>query len=322
MKELKIKGNKIILAWNRWHKNLWDELILIWLIKILLKQKKTIFIACSDKEWLEWFHRQFFDTSKLRYIYELPKWFRSLWRLLKNIKDLKSYFTSDAIIVGWGEILTEETPFSYWYWLASSFPFLMFKKFYLMWWIQIPTKIRNKIPFSILKFFSDKIYLRDLDLIERWFLPNKLEFFPDTSFFVYDDLDFQDYRWNLPKTKKSKSIIINSNKKAERFNDKILSKISTYVNNGYKIYFARICKSPNDNDIKYFQEFKKVFPSIELLDYEKDFNSFLEMLKSSEKVFCTRLHLFLISHYLKCDVSAFVYEKKVAKMKNVLNIGK
>lgn len=319
LKQLSIKWDKVLLSWNRGHKNLWDELILIWLVKILLAQKKKIFIACTDKIWLENFHKQFFNTTDITYVYELPKWFRSSRRFLKNIKDLKYYFLTDAIIVGGGEILTEETPYSYRYWLASVYPFLFFKKFYLMGGVQIPQKARNKIPFKLLTFFSEKIYTRDRDLLDGGFLPDKIEFFPDTSFFIYDKLDFANYRWDLHAEDTNKSIIVNLNKKAEKFKDEIYSKINTYASKNYKIYFAYICKSPNDDDIQYFNDLKKTFPNIELLDYEPDFWDFTKHLKKSEKIFCSRLHLFLVSHYLNCDVSPFVYEKKVEKMKKLLN---
>jgi len=57
------------------------------------------------------------------------------------------------------------------------------------------------------------------------------------------------------------------------------------------------------------------------LDWE-DFFVFLKILECAEKVYTTRLHLFLISFYLNLEVEPFVYQKKVEKMKKVFENGK
>ena len=314
---MKINWKKVLLIWNRWHKNLWDELILIWNIKLLLKQKKKIYVACSNKKWLINFHKQFFDTSDITYIQELPKGFRSFFKFFKKLWDIKYYFKIDSILIWWGEILTEETPFSYYYWILSIWPVMFFKNLYLSWWIQIPKKIRNKIAFSLLTKLAKKIYVRDYYLIDNKKLKDKIEFFPDTSLFVYDDINLQNYTWNY-KTKKEKYIIVNVNKKAENFFEEVEKIVDNYYRKDYIIYFAWICKSPKDNDIVYYHKLKEKYKSIRLLDYEKDFWYFIDILANAEKIWATRLHLFLISFYLWKQVNSFVYEKKVEKMKEVL----
>lgn len=315
---MNIDWKKVLLVWNRGHKNLWDELILIGNIKLLQKQDKQIYVACSNKDWLENFHKQFLNTSKITYIQELPKGFRSFFRFFKNLKDLKYYFKVDAIIVWWGEILTEETPFSYWYWILSIWPIMFFKKLYLTWGIQVPKKLRNKLAFNILLKNTNKIYVRDYGLENETKLKDKLEFFPDTSIFVYDDIDLVNYTWNY-ETEEKKYIIVNVNKKADNFFEKIKEIVDEYYRNDYIIYFAWICKSEKDNDIIYYHKLKDTYKSIRLLDYEKDFWCFIDIISKAEKVFTTRLHLFLISFYLWKQVDSFVYEKKVEKIKKVLN---
>ena len=331
---------------------MWDEIILVWNMQLLLKEWKKVYIACSDKKWLKNFHKQFFynlqenenwffdkDTKEqvITYVYELPKGFRSLIRLLKNIKDFKKMFEVDSILVWWWEILTEETPYSYLYWFLSTWILLPFKKLYLSWWIQVPKKIWNKILFKILTKKAEKIYVRDYDLIENWKLKienvklkkqsqqyfHKIEFFPDTSFFAIlnnEDykLDLDNYRW-VRETEKKDYIIVNINKKAEQFYDKIYDIVEENYRNDKDIYFAWICKSPADDDIVYYHKLKKDFPWIKLLDWE-DFYLFLDVLAKAEKVYTTRLHLFLVSYYLWLEVVPFVYQKKVEKMKQVLNI--
>ena len=62
---LDVKWNSFLLVWNWWYRNLWDELILLWNIKLLLDQWKKITIACYDPEWLRNFFSQFVDVSKV-----------------------------------------------------------------------------------------------------------------------------------------------------------------------------------------------------------------------------------------------------------------
>ncbi len=319
-----------------------DELILVGNMKLLLKQGKKVYVACSNQDWLINFHKQFFEnkikfwkkTIKLKqnklgffdeltgeqiifYLQELPKGFRSTLKFVKKIKDLKYYLQTDTILIWGGEIFTEETPGSYWYWLASVWPFL-YKNLYLTWWIQIPKKFINKIPFKILTLKANKILVRDYEF-KNWSIKekNKVEFFPDTSFFVEDNIDIEKYKW-LINIEKQDYIVINLNKKAEKFYSQIKQVIQDNYNKR-KIYFARVCKSPADDDIKYFNEFKRQFPNLELLDWE-NWNSFIKLLGWAKKVFTTRLHLFLVSYYLDCSVEPFEYEKKVKKMKEVLQI--
>jgi len=339
---MNISWEKVLLVWNRWHKNLWDELILIWNIKLLLKQWKEIYVACSNKQWLKNFHKQFFkdcdfcnleenengyfDKNKqkqvITYLQELPKGFRSFFKFLKNIKDFFVMFKVDSILIGWWEIFTEETPFSYFYWFASVWPLFFWKKLYLSWWIQIPKKIWNKLIFKLFLWKAEKIYTRDYDLV--WKI-DKVEFFPDTSLYVMlwskkYIVDEKNYKW-LNNTEKQDWIVVNINKKAEKFFPEIENIVENFYRQWKNVYFARVCKSPLDDDIVYYHKLKQKFVWIKLLDWE-DFFVFLKILECAEKVYTTRLHLFLISFYLNLEVEPFVYQKKVEKMKKVFENGK
>ncbi len=329
---LNIEWQNIVLVWNRWFKNLWDELILVWLMKILLNQNKNIFISCTNKNRLKNFHKQFFDNfetllknKKIVYIQELPKWFWSLIKFIKNITDFKYWLKSNTIVIWWGEIFTEETKFSYRYWLLSSFPVFFWKKLYLMWWIQIPQKIINKIPFNILTKKSIKIFVRD-NWLKNTKLEWKTEFFKDTSFFVplkqnYYSLDYKsNKRINKENFSTKKQIIVNCNKKADKHFNEIKEITEKYYKQNYDVWFARICKSYKDNDIVYYQELKKIFPNVKLLDRENNFYGFCKKLEESEIVFATRLHLILVWFYLNCNLKTFEYEKKVKKIKEILKL--
>ncbi len=379
--KLNLKWNNILLVWNWGHKNMWDELILIWNIKLLLQENKKIYIACSNKDWLKNCHKQFlinleskienwkfkshpelvsgsslewqilnpewqnktlnleinelwfFDKNSweqtITYLTEWPKWVRSTFRFLKDISNLKKYFQVDSILIGWWEIFTEETPWSYWYWFFSIWLLLPFKNLYLSGGIQIPKKIWNKISFWIMTKKAIKLLVRDFDLQNTNFTPKYLKektvFFPDTSIFVplWDkkfNIDLINYKWNYKNKETKKIIVININKRAENFYDEIHKIADKYYRQNYEIYFAWICKSPKDSDIKYYHKMKKDFQSLKLLDRENRDN-FIEILSKAEEVYSTRLHLFLISYYLNLKVIPFAYQKKVNKMKEVLNNG-
>jgi len=340
--KLDIKWEKILLVWNRWHKNMGDEIILIWNIKLLLQENKKIYIACSNKEWLINFHKQFFEETfnlkqnnnwfknnkweqTITYLTEWPKWVRSTFRFLKDISNLKQYFQVNSILIWWWEIFTEETPWSYWYWFFSVWLLLPFTNLYLSGWIQIPKKIWNKLLFYIMWKKAKKLFVRDFDLQNSnttpQYIKKKTIFFPDTSIFTVlwkTNIDLENYKWDITN-KKEKIIIININKRAEQFYNEIYKITDKYYRNNYDIYFAWICKSPKDSDINYYHKLKKDFSSLKLLDRE-NWQNFINILSKSEAVYSTRLHLFLISYYLNLNIIPFAYQKKVDKMKEVLKI--
>ena len=341
---LDIKWDKILLVGNRGHKNMGDEIILIGLIKLLLKQWKEIYVATTNKIWLEKFHRQFLDTKNITYIMELPKGFRSLGRFIKNFKDIKHYFTTDTVIVGGGEILTEETSYCRIYWFMSIWISLIaWKKLYLMGGIQIPKKIGNKLLYKLFTKKSEHIYARDYDTVRELQADGvkNVSFFMDTSFFLKDNLcnniinskkeNNCNYKWNiknlewkidswnkLMKDKKKKFVVINLNRKGEQYYDNLVKKTKKYIQDGYIIYYVPICKSPSDDDMRFYKKLYKLFPNMKLLDWETDFRWFINKLSFASDVITPRLHLFLVSSYLSIDMEVFEYQRKILKMKKVL----
>lgn len=356
--DLKIEWKKILIVGNRSYKNLWDELILLWTIKLLMKQKKEIYIAAFDVDWLKWFLDKFVNISKITFLTEIPKWFRSGLNYFKKwkYKERKIYREIDSIIIWWGEILTEENPNSYRYRLISILPCCFtWAKIYLMWGIQIPKKLINKLLFDVLLKKVDKIYARDNECVNTLKAYNfeNIEFFPDTAWFAYE---WSLKRWNV-KTLKN-YIVINLNKNAERFLDEVIADVQEYINKGCNVYFVPISKWINEeyNDMKYFEKINKVIASktkqsykipavkkssvssfysspaplqkehnagmtkwsIEILDREDDFEKFLKILKWAEIVFTGRLHLFMIAKFLWIKVKVYPYQKKILKMQEVL----
>ncbi len=85
---------------------------------MLQSQGNQIVVSAYDPKWLEKFFAQFKDLNPIEYLHEFPKGIRSFFSYFfsSRRKELKSYRAVDAVIIGGGEILTEESPSAYWYW--------------------------------------------------------------------------------------------------------------------------------------------------------------------------------------------------------------
>ena len=334
--KLDVKGGSILLVWNRWYRNLWDELILLWNVELLLQQGKKVTIVCYEPEWLRGFFTQFIDVGKVEFISELPKWFRSFFRYVFRywMKWFLRFLKTDTIILWWWEILTEENPWAYWYWRMSIRPFLLKKKIqnlfknkkrsdlYIMWWIQIPKNSKKKGQLLSLLKHTTVCYLRDFDAVEEIgpYVKNS-EFFMDTSYFAYE---WDKVLLNDEKKNGKPYVVVNLNKNAERFFDELVQDIKSYSQKGYSIYYVPVAKGNNVyyQDLQYFQRLEKaLWESVDfaLLDWELDFDKFAKMLKWAEKVFSSRLHLYLIASFLWCDTKVYPYQRKILKMQKVID---
>ena len=332
--KLEVKGKDILIVWNRWYRNLWDELILLWTVKLLLQQNKKVTIVCYDPEWLRGFFVQFIDVRKVSFIPELPKWIRSLFRYIFMywLKWFTRFLWADTIILWWWEILTEENPWAYW--KISIRPFLWKKKLenlfkernksdlYIMWWVQIPKNSKKKRQLLSLLKYTTACYLRDFDAVDEIATHiQNCEFFMDTSYFAYE--------WDKLSLSNEKKIekpyvVVNLNKNAEKFFDEFVQDIKSYSQRGYRIYYVPIAKGNNIyyQDLQYSQRLEKsLWENVDfaLLDWESDFENFVKVLKWAEKVFSSRLHLYLITSFLGCDTKVYPYQRKILKMQKVIN---
>jgi len=321
-KQLKIEGKKVLLVWNRSYKNMWDELILLGNIKLLMEQDKEIYVAAYNIPWLKSFLSQFIDISNIVFLREIPKWFRSFFAFVtdKSSRTLRRYKEIDSIIIWWWEILTEEVPSSYRYWIVSIWPCLRQKPHvYLMWWIQIPQKDKNKKLFNYLMKKVDYVYARDLESVyelKKYGFENA-EFFMDTSYFAYD------WKSVNEKNVRQKYIVVNVNKNWEHFLDDIIHDVQYYLDEWYRVLYVPIAKWKTDqySDLYYFKKIKSACgknDKFEILDWEENFWKFAEKLANAEVVISTRLHLFLISSFLWTRTKVYPYQKKILKMQEVL----
>ena len=121
-----------------------------------------------------------------------------------------------------------------------------------------------------------------------------------------------------------KHIIVNINKNGEQFFDKILEDVKGYIQQWYEVYFVPVSIGTNKeySDIYYYHELKKSLKheasSLKLIKREADFKHFVEKIANAEIVISTRLHLFLIASFLNIKTKVYPYQKKILKMKKVM----
>ena len=321
---LDISEKHILIIGNRSYKNLGDELILLWTVKLLIEEWKKITIAAYDTEWLKKFFSQFLDINKITFVTETPKGFRSWIKYIRQgkLKERKIYRKIDAVIIGWGEIITEENRNSYRYRLVSLLPCLR-KPRYLMGGIQVPKKLFNRFLFTRILKKTKHIFARDHETVDELqaYGYTKVEFFMDTSFFAYNRKSLKNIK---ATTYQQKYIIININKNAEKFLSELIQDVKNYYNKWYEIFYVPVAKWKNSryNDIQYAHKIKAWAEikdqQFSILDREDDFTHFAKTVAQASMVISSRLHLFLIASFLEVPTKVYRYQKKIIKMQNTL----
>lgn len=319
-KTLNITEKHILIIGNRSYRNLGDELILLGTVKVLQEANKKITIASYDPKRLKNFFNQNIDTSKITFITEIPKWLRSRWRYLTKgkVKERRLRQKANAVIIGWGEIITEENKHSYRYRLASLLPCLR-KPRYLMWGIQRPKKIINRFLFKKLLKKTKYIFARDMETVHEMKAHgfDKVDFFMDTSYFAYD------WKKRYPKTDR-KYIVINLNKNGEQFLPEIIQDVKKLYNQWYEVMYVPVAKGNNEyyDDMLYARKIQRWAEikdqRFSILDWEDDLNYFIKTLAQANMVISSRLHLFLIANYLWVETKVYPYQKKILKMQKTI----
>jgi len=297
---------------------------LLWTVKLLIEEWKKITIAAYDTEWLKKFFSQFLDINKITFVTEIPKGFRSWIKYIRQgkLKERKIYRKIDAVIIGWGEIITEENRNSYRYRLVSLLPCLR-KPRYLMGGIQVPKKLFNRFLFTRILKKTKHIFARDHETVDELqaYGYTKVEFFMDTSFFAYNRKSLKNIK---ATTYQQKYIIININKNAEKFLSELIQDVKNYYNKWYEIFYVPVAKWKNSryNDIQYAHKIKAWAEikdqQFSILDREDDFTHFAKTVAQASMVISSRLHLFLIASFLEVPTKVYPYQKKIIKMQNTL----
>lgn len=328
--KLNISEKNILIVGNRSYKNLGDELILLWTVRLLLEAWKNITIAAYDTQWLKKFFSQFIDIDKVTFVTEIPKWIRSWIRYIRQgkLQERKIWKKADAVIIGWGEIITEENKNSYRYRWASLLPLLIGgqacikKPRYLMGGIQTPKKLFNRLLFKNMLKRTKHIFARDMETVNelKTYGFNNTEFFMDTSYFAYPRKKVQGSATENYK----KYIVINLNKNAEKFLPEIIEEVKHRYNKWYEVKYVPVAKGNGEQyaDIRYAHKIQK-WADIKqqrftILDREHDFNQFVKILAGASIVISSRLHLFLIASFLGVETKVYPYQKKILKMQDTL----
>lgn len=324
--KLNIPGKNILIVGNRSYKNMGDELILLWTVKLLLQEGKTITIAAYDPEWLKKFLSQFIESKHITFVTEIPKGIRSRINYIRQQKwkERKLYRKTDAVIIGWGEILTEENPNSYRYRLVSLLP-CRSKPRYLMWWIQIAKNIINRLLFSIVLKKTKHIFARDKETVDelKTYGYHNVDFFMDTAYFAYDRESVT--KSSSQKGTDNKYIVVNLNKNAEQFLPEIIQDIKKIYNQWYKVIYVPVAKWKNEyyNDIKYAEKIKKWAKikdqDFKIEDRENDFMYFTKVISGADTIISSRLHLFLVASFLEIPTKVYPYQKKILKMQKIID---
>lgn len=325
-KILNIPEKHILIIGNRSYRNLGDELILAWTVKLLQEQKKKITIAAYDPQRLKSFLHQLVDISQITFVTEVPKGIRSrrTYILQGKRRERKLRNKADAIIIGWGEIITEENKNSYRYRWASLLPCRK-KPRYLMGGIQRPKKIFNRFLFKQLLKKTKYIFARDMETVHDMKTHGfkNVEFFMDTSFFAYKRDSFQHF--NASSLQHSeKYIVVNLNKNAEKFLNDIIEEVKHRYRKWYEIKYIPIAKGRWEqyDDLKYAHLIQRKAgikdQQFTILDREYDFKQCIKTLAGAKIVISSRLHLFLIASFLGLETKVYPYQKKILKMQKTL----
>lgn len=295
-----------------------------------------LYVTTRNKERLQDFQAKFLDAdilSKIEYITELPHWFRSLLKYLKrdNLKWLKRYFQANKMIIWWGEIFTDEMRSTWIDLTISALPFFLRKMFlkseiFLTGWIQAPKSFWSK---HIYKFWinnSKTIFLRDfksfddiLSFTDKRRTTPKLKFLFDLSMSFFSHQEIK----KLSKQHEKEDIsIVNLNPKWEQYFQTVLDQVKTDLKAGKEVfyfpaniledsqYFDKLGQHLNDHEKKSFK----------LLDRDYDRDHFIKIFEKADKAIWTRLHFYILCRYFTIDITPLPYQKKVDKMKAVVDI--
>jgi exopolysaccharide biosynthesis predicted pyruvyltransferase EpsI len=138
----------------------------------------------------------------------------------------------------------------------------------------------------------------------------------DTSYFAYD-------RKKVPAVPKIEQPFIVINITSTAFCPRLKEQMSPYLAQGYEVYYVPV--SPADAaHIKAIEASLQHTVALKVLQRDP-FSQFVQILQQSEKVICSRLHLFLVASFLGVPTEIVISPMKVAthqhklfKMKEVI----
>lgn len=285
-----------------WYKNLWDEILLLWVINRIFKNNEidVLYIEAWNIEWLNYWLKKNsnildVDISLIHVVNRIPffsvKWVYFFW---------------------WWEVLTSQRPFPYdWRLYVVKYLFIiLFWKFNLLWWIWKVNSKLTDLLYKILLPRANKIILRDkysFEIVNNYTNNNSLLY----RDFALDVFDIVSTVW-CPKCLKDNNFsLINANPYIKDTSSR-KSLFKFLADNSENIYFV-----PWDiwEDIVSYKILKSECEKLKI--YDRTVSSVFEIysfFSCATNWLWARLHFLLLLKYLSIPMKSIAYQDKVTKL--------
>ena len=295
---------KLYLVGYYGYKNIWDELLLLWLLSYFndLYNPTSISVKSWDVKWL-----QSWLTKHKDLLVEL--WVETPIDTVESIP----YFPSknDLLILGWWEVITDARSFPYngWNHFARYLPYFLSKKVVIAWGIWTIKKPRTWLLYKLIFWHSTGVVVREqfsFDIVTPF--SDKVTLHRDFAYDVLEKISTQNNsNW-------SKYVIINLN---NHIWNKDLKKKITDIYNSYQkkwvqVYYIAGAMWKDDSDMKIYHQLLVVCKNLEL--YNRTNYTLPEIcwfISGASKWYVTRLHIALLCDYYKVPIDTIVYQEKV-----------
>lgn len=294
----------LYVVWYYWYKNIWDELLLFWLLSYYsqLYSPDQILIKSWNKEWLE------LRVSKHT-------------TLIKNLKITADitvvtsipFFPSknNNLVIWGGEVITDARTFPYngWNHFARYFPYFLYKKVSIAWGIWTIKKIWTRILYTLLFSNSRHVVVREKDsfkIVKSFF--DSVVLHRDFALDVLDTLEV------VSKWYQESYCIINLNRhiRDDQVKKSIISKYNYHQSQGDLVYYIPWAMWDDDDDLDIYYELQKTCSELKLYDWTtKDLQEICWFISWASKWYVTRLHLVILCTYFNIPIDTIIYQEKV-----------
>lgn len=290
----------VFLKWYFWHKNLWDEILLLGLINYIAANYsfEELTIMAQDENRLE----EWLMTNKE---------FLSVWNMQFSVSWLSSSLPfSSTLLLWWWEVLTPQRrfPYNWWNYFRWFWPWVR-GSLYFFGWIWTPNSFLTTVLYKLLLSRAKKIVLREkysLEVAKKF--NDKVVLHND---FAYDVVKiFLNYN-SLPE-KKWNYVLVNANPYVDftLFEAGLQEFIQKHPD--AEVYFVA-CDIHEDYPL--YEEVRKKYPNIKYFDWTMySLNQILSFFTEASAAYWIRLHFLLLCEWLNVPYTYIVYQEKVRKL--------
>ncbi len=294
----------LYVVWYYWYKNIWDELLLLWLLSYYQNflDPKIIVIKSWDVLRLE--SRLAKHSAIIQALWVTADIQVSLSIPLTPYKD-------SVLVIWWGEVITDARSFPY-NWrnhFARYAPHILFWKTIITWWIWTIKKRWTSFLYRLLFSQLDQIIVREqysYNIVKPFF--DKVVLHRDYALDVLDVLD------TIVERGSDEYIIINLNThiRNKETKQKIVSAYKNHIINWERVYYIPWAMWDDDDDVRIYHELNKECPDMILYDRTiKDLYEICKFVAWANKWYVTRLHIALLCKYFWVSIDTIVYQEKV-----------